>query len=79
MLKRLRWMLIGTVMASTAQVWAKRRLRRMMRTYSPPEVAARRAQHARHELRAAVDEGREAMRQREAELRGEVHRRNRRR
>jgi len=75
--KRLRWMAIGTVMSAGAQTWAKRRFRRMLQAYSPPEVAARKADQARRELRAAVDEGREAMRQREAELRGEIHRRTR--
>lgn len=75
--KRLRWMVIGSVMGTTAQAWARRRLRRMMHTYSPPEVAARRAQQARRDLRAAMDEGREEMRRREAELRGDVHRRTR--
>lgn len=75
--KRIRWMTMGMGLGATASVWAKRRLRRLIQEHSPPEVAARKAHRARSEWRAAVDEGREAMRRREAELRAEVQRRHR--
>lgn len=77
MFKRIRWMTMGMGLGATASVWAKRRVRRLLIEHAPPEVAVRKAQQARRELRAAVVEGREAMRQREAELRAEVHRRHR--
>ncbi len=75
MFKRVRWMVMGASMGATASVYAKRRVKRFLKAYTPPEVANRAAQQARTELRAAVTEGKEAMRQREAELRAEVHRR----
>lgn len=75
MFKRLRWMVMGASMAATGSVYVKRRVKRFLRTHTPPEIANRAAQQARTELRAAVIEGKEAMRQREAELRAEVHRR----
>ena len=75
--KRIRWITLGMGLGATGSVWVKRRVRQLVRDHSPPEVAARKAQSARSQVRAAVEEGREAMRQREAELRAEVHRRNR--
>jgi len=71
--KRLRWMTMGMGLGVTASVWARHRLRRFLRQHSPPEVASRAAAHARNEWRAALDEGRTAMREREAELRGDVN------
>lgn len=57
-------------------VWAQRRLKVWARTYTPPEVAARAAKRSTemagrkaNEVRSAVAEGRQAMRQREAHLR----------
>lgn len=77
MFKRMRWMVMGASMGATGSVYVKHRLKRFLRAHTPPEVAHRAAQQARTELRAAVTEGKEAMRQREAELRAEVHRRTR--
>ncbi|MGH8998296.1 MAG: hypothetical protein ACRDY7_02790 [Acidimicrobiia bacterium] len=65
MFKRLRWMLLGMGLGA----WGKRRLARLMQQYTPPRVASRAAASAKDELRAAVTEGRAAMRAREAELR----------
>jgi len=64
-----------------ASVWAQRRLKRWVSSYTPPEVATRAAQRTTEaatrkagDLRTAVAEGRQAMRQREAELRAKVDR-----
>ena len=82
MLKRVRWMAMGVGVA----VWGQRRLKSWARTYTPPEVAARAAKRSTEmagrkagEVRSAFAEGRQAMRQREAELRAEVERRTRKR
>jgi hypothetical protein len=84
-LRRLRWMVVGAGFGAGASVWAQFRLKRWFRAYTPPEVAVRvaqrtaqRAQQTGTELRSALAEGRQAMRQREAELRAEVERRRRR-
>jgi hypothetical protein len=76
MLKRLRWLMMGMGLGASASVWAQRRLKLWLRTYTPPEVAARAAKRSTEvagrkagEVRTALAEGREAMRQREAELR----------
>jgi hypothetical protein len=71
--KRIRWMTMGMGLGFTASVWVKHRLRRFLREHAPPEVASRAAAHARQEWRAALHEGRTAMREREAELRGNVN------
>lgn len=71
---------MGMGFGAGASVWAQRRLKRWLRSYTPPEVAQRttqRAQQAGSDLRAALVEGRQAMRQREVELRAEVERRAR--
>ena len=84
MFKRARWIVMGMGFGASASVWAQRRLKRWMRQYTPPEVAARAAQRTTQaagrtagEVRTALAEGRQAMRQREAELRAEVERRTR--
>ena len=75
MLKRLRWMAMGM----GAAVWAQRRLKMWARSYTPPEVAARAAKRSTemagrkaNEVRSAFVEGRQAMRQREAQLREQL-------
>jgi hypothetical protein len=75
MLKRVRWMAMGMGLG----VWAQRRAKRWMKSYTPPEVAARAARRSSEaagrragELRTVFAEGRQAMRQREAELRQQV-------
>jgi hypothetical protein len=59
--------------------WAQRRLKLWVKSYTPPEVAARAAKRSTQmagrkasEVRTAFDEGREAMRQREAQLREQL-------
>jgi hypothetical protein len=73
--KRMRWMAMGMGVGATGSVWVRRRLRRFLKSYTPPAVATRAAASARDEFKAAWTEGREAMRQREAELRGDTTRR----
>ena len=75
MLKRVRWMAMGMGVA----VWGRRRLKQLARTYTPPEVAARAAKRSTElagrkagEVRGAFAEGRQAMRQREAQLREQL-------
>ena len=82
MLKRLRWMVMGISVGASASVWAQRRIKLLMRAYTPPEVAARAAKRSTEvagrtagEVRTALAEGRQAMRQREAELRHQLDQR----
>jgi hypothetical protein len=74
-LKRVRWMAMGVGVA----VWGRRRLKSLARNYTPPEVAARAAKRSTEmagrkasEVRSAFAEGRQAMRQREAQLREQI-------
>lgn len=75
MLKRVRWMAMGMGVA----VWGQRRLKQWARTYTPPEVAARAARRSTElagrkatEVRSALAEGRQAMHEREAQLREQL-------
>jgi hypothetical protein len=69
MLKRVRWMVVGMGVSAAGKIWAKRKLSGFMQHYSPPQVASRAAASAKGELRAALEEGKAAMKRREAELR----------
>jgi hypothetical protein len=69
MLKRVRWMVVGMGVSAAGKIWAKRKLSGFMQHYSPPQVATRAAASAKGELRAALAEGKAAMKRREAELR----------
>ncbi len=82
MLKRVRWIVMGMGMGASASVWAQRKVRLLMRSYTPPEVASRAAKRwteaagrTAGEVRTAFAEGRQAMRQREAELRHQIDQR----
>ncbi len=75
MLKRLRWMAMGIGVSA----WAQRRVKLWVKSYAPPEVAARAARRSTQaagrkatEMRSAFAEGREAMREREAQLREQL-------
>ena len=61
MFKRIRWMGTGAALGAGAVVWLQSRLRR----YSPAGLAGEAVVRAR----SAIEEGRAAMRDREAELR----------
>jgi len=78
-LKRLRWIVMGMGVGASASVWAQRRVKLLMRSYAPPEVAARAAKRSSEvakgkagDVRTAFAEGRQAMREREAELRHQI-------
>jgi hypothetical protein len=60
-------------------LWGRRRLRSWARTYAAPEVAARAARKSSeiagkkaNDVRSAFSEGRQAMRQREAQLKEQL-------
>ena len=66
MLKRVRWLVTGAAIGAGGSVWAKRKAKATVERYAPPgllEAASRR-------LRGALADGRTAMREREAELKG---------
>jgi hypothetical protein len=67
-LKRIRWMATGLAIGAGASLWAERKAKALAAKYSP-SGAANRALGWLADVLAAVKEGREAMRQREAELR----------
>ncbi|MGH8992815.1 MAG: hypothetical protein ACRDYV_12250 [Acidimicrobiia bacterium] len=75
MFKRVRWIVMGMGMGASGSVWVRRKMRRFLKSYTPPAVATRAAASAKDEFKAAWTEGREAMREREAELRADPTRR----
>ncbi len=75
MFKRVRWMGVGAAAGAAATVWAERRLRRQVERFLPAQVRAglsARVRAAGSDVREAIEEGREAMAQREAELRAQL-------
>ena len=80
MFKRIFWLLVGTGFGFGASFWMMRFVRATVERYTPEKVSADLAGAIRDfgkDLRAAVAEGREAMAEREAELRAELEARNR--
>jgi len=78
--KRLFWLSVGLVGGFGSSFWLMRTVRRTMERFTPQRLTRNAAAGARTvgtELKAARDEGRAAMRQREAELRAGVERRTR--
>jgi hypothetical protein len=78
MFKRLFWLIIGAGFGFGVSFWVVRFVRTTVDRYTPERVSADLAGALRDlgkDLRAAVAEGREAMREREAELREELVRR----
>jgi len=73
--KRLRWMCLGMLTGAGGTLWAERRLRRRLERYLPAQLRAgvsSRVRAAGSDLRGALQEGREAMTEREAELRAQL-------
>lgn len=71
MFRRLFWLIVGMGIGAGGSVWANRRVRRVLDRYAPEEVRSRlesRIRSVGDEVRSAVAEGRDAMREREAEL-----------
>ncbi len=75
MFKRLFWLVVGAGFGFGMAFWVARFVRASVQRYSPENLSAELARAVRglgEDLRAALTEGREAMRQREAELRERV-------
>ncbi len=80
MFKRLFWLSVGLTAGFGTSFWLMRTVRRTVERFTPQRLTQDAVAGARTvgtELRAALDEGRTAMRQREAELRAEIERRTR--
>ena len=80
MFKRLFWLSVGLTAGFGSSFWLMRTVRRTVERLTPQRLtqdAVAGARSAGAELRAALGEGRTAMRQREAELRAELERRTR--
>lgn len=80
MFKRLFWMTVGLTIGFGTSFWVMRTVRRTVERLAPQRLshdAVAGARSAGVHLRAALDEGRAAMREREAELRAEIERRAR--
>lgn len=78
MVRRLLWLAIGAGFGFGVSFWLMRFVRQTIERYSPERVSDDLAAAIRgfgQDLRAAVAEGREAMREREAELRAELRHR----
>jgi hypothetical protein len=78
MFKRLRWLTTGFLLGLGSSYAVARRVRRTMQRYTPPQVVDRLgngAANVRRDVHAAVHEGRDAMRLREAQLHAEAGRR----
>jgi hypothetical protein len=77
MLKRLFWLLLGAGFGFGVSFWLVRTVRQTVERYTPERLSADLASAIRDlgsDLRAAVAEGRDAMREREAQLRAEIDR-----
>ena len=82
MFRRLFWLMVGAGFGFGVSFWLMRFVRETAARYTPERVSSDLADALRGlggDLRAAVAEGREAMREREAELRAEVGQADRRR
>ena len=75
MFKRLFWLVMGAAFGFGVSFWLMRFVKETMGRYSPERVSTDLAGAIKSfgtDLRAAVAEGREAMREREAQLREEL-------
>ena len=75
MFKRAFWLTAGTLLGFGSSWWVQRAVRRTVERYAPERVTVELTNAARglgQEVRAAVSEGRDAMRDREAQLRAEL-------
>ena len=71
MFKRLRWMTMGTGVGLGLAVWGQRKVRAILSRYQPTRLGAEVTDGVRRlgsDVRTAAEEGRAAMRRREAEL-----------
>jgi hypothetical protein len=77
MLRRLFWLMLGIGVGMGSSMWVTRRVKQVAARYSPERLSNDLTRSVRgfgHDLRLSVQEGREAMLKREAELRGELPR-----
>ena len=80
MFKRLFWLLVGAGFGFGVSFWLMRFVRSTIERYTPERVSGDLASAIRSfgsDIRAAAAEGREAMREREAQLRQELESRRR--
>ncbi len=78
MFKRFFWLTIGLTIGYGTSFWLMRTVRRTVERLTPERLSKDAIAGARSfgaEVKAALEDGREAMRQREAELRAEIERR----
>jgi len=78
MFKRLFWLTVGLGLGFGLSFWFARFFRQTVERYSPERVSGDVADGLKRlgaDLRAAVSEGRDAMRERESELRAELQER----
>ena len=68
MFKRVRWIGFGMAAGAAASLWTQRKAKDLATRYRPAGIAGA----AWDRARAAVEEGRSTMRQREAELRADL-------
>jgi len=76
--KRLFWLTVGLTLGSSGSFWLMRKVRRAVDRLAPERLTQDVLSGARSvgaDLRAALDDGRTGMREREAELRAELERR----
>jgi hypothetical protein len=75
MFKRLFWLVVGASFGFGASFWVSRAVKQTMERYSPPRLSGE-LSHAIQafgtDIRAAVTEGKEAMREHEAALRAQM-------
>ena len=78
MFKRLFWLTVGLTVGYGTSFWLMRTVRRTVERLTPERLGRDAVAGARlvgAELKAALEDGKAAMRQREAELRAEIERR----
>jgi hypothetical protein len=78
MFKRLFWFGVGASFGFAGSFWVTRMVRRTVERFAPQRVSSDVTQAVRsfgQDVRSAVVDGRDAMREREATLRGELDRR----
>ena len=77
MFRRLFWLMVGAALGFGASFWVMRAIRRTAARYTPERISADvtgAVKNLGDDIRAAVADGRVAMREREAELRAELGR-----
>ena len=77
MFRRLFWLCVGTVLGFGSSFWVMRYVRETVARYAPERVSAELTGAIKGfgtDIRMAVADGREAMRERELELRADVER-----